>query len=229
MIRSRFPCSPKLAAARVVGRPGPSEPTIGRAGLSLVELLLFVGILGLSTSALVGFFLFSTDGRIRQTIAGDVDQNAIQLQQFLEHEILQADSIIDPPIGKSGSILTLKVSDTASSPTIVSVVDTYMILIRRDAQYIFSSPDVRISAFRAYNTSPSADKPSVTVEYTLSRDIPTPNGGTYSKTIRQAVSVLPHQASSVCSCSSPVCDGGYYEWQICTSGACGAMSGVILC
>lgn len=199
-------------------------------GLSLVEVLLFVGILGLSTTALVAFFLFSTDGRIRETIAADVDQNVIQMQQFLEAEVRQSVSVLDPAPSRSGSILTLKQADQANDPTVLAVVDKYLILIRRDSQYIFSSPDVTVSGFRAFNTSQSADRQSVTLRYTVSRPIPLPNGGTYSRTVEQAISLLPQQAASTsCSCAAPACNNGTYQWQVCSMSVCSSMSGVVLC
>lgn len=203
---------------------------VARSGVTLVELLLFVGILALSTGAIIGFFLLTTDARVRHAVASDVEQSAIQVQGLLENEIRHAERIIDPAQGSSGAVLTLQVADDDTGPVIISVESGYLLIVRHDAEYLLTPPDVTVSGWRVYNVSASSARQTATVEFTVSKRIPLIKGGTYSRLVRQTFTVFPDDARSgnACSCPSPQCDHGIYEWGVC-EGSCVRLSGAVLC
>lgn len=200
-------------------------------GLSLVELLLFVGLLALMGGAIVGFFILTSESRIRQQTTTDVEQNIIQLHQFLAYEIRHAERIIDPPLGRSGSVLALQTTGIAANPTIITVQSGYVLLVRGESEYLISPPEVTVTDFRVFNTSPTASRASLGFTFTVSRLIPIPSRPTYSRKHEGAVTVLPDDAliGNTCGCAVPRCDGGKYEWEICESGSCRALSGALLC
>lgn len=202
-----------------------------RPGLSLVELLLFVGLLALISGAVIGFFFLTNEGRVRQQVVNDVEQNVIQLHQFLAYEVRHAETIIDPPRGKSGSVLTLQSPSAESNPTIIAVQSGFVLLIRGDAEYVLSPPEIVVSNFRVFNTSPSNARQSLGFTFTVSRDIPLPNAPDYMRRHDGAVTVFPDDAwtGRTCNCGAPRCDHNRYEWEYCQAGACHALSGAVLC
>jgi type II secretory pathway pseudopilin PulG len=202
-----------------------------RRGVSLVELLLFVGLLALMSGALVGFFLLTSDTRVRQQVVSDVEQNVIQLHQFLAYEIRHAERVIDPPLGESGSVLTLRSRGVDSDPVIIAVQSGFVLLIRKDAEYVLSPPEVVVSDFRVHNTSPSDARASVAFSFLVSKQIPIPGQAAYERRHDGAVTVLPDDAptGNACGCAAPRCDHGLYEWETCEAGACIALSGSVLC
>ena len=202
-----------------------------RPGVTLIELLLFVGILAMSMGAILAFFLLTTESRVRQQVANDVEQNAIQLEQFFENEVRHAERIIDPPLGETGSILTLESSDVGANPVIVAVQSGYVLLVRGDAEYVLSPPEVTVSDLQVFNASTSDNRQGVLLTYTVSRILPLAKSGYYRRNVTQGISVLQDDSrtGNPCNCAAPACDDGLYKWKICSDMLCTETSGSIAC
>lgn len=200
-------------------------------GLSLVELLIFVGLLAMTMGAVLAFSVMTADSRARQQTAADVEQNIIQLQQFLETEVRHAERITMPARGESGSLLVLQSGYGESNPVIIATQSGMLLLVRKDEEYVISPPEVTVSDMRVFNTSPSDDRQSLAVRFTVSRVIPLPVPLTYSRTQTVGLTVYPDDyiTGSVCNCGAPRCDNDRYEWEYCESSVCTAKSGSLLC
>ncbi len=200
-------------------------------GVTLVELLLFVGILAMSMGAILAFFLLTTESRVRQQVANDVEQNAIQLEQFFENEVRHAERIIAPARGQSGTVLTIESSDSDTNPVIVAVQSGYLLLIRGDAEYLLSPPEVTVSDLKVFNTSASDNRQSVLLQYTVSRILPLAKSGYYRRTVSQGLTVLQDdtRTGNPCGCAAPSCIGGLYSWNICSGTTCTPTTGMITC
>ena len=207
------------------------SPKSSRPGLTLVELLLFTALLALSTGAIVGFFLLTSESRVRQQVAADVEQNVLQIHQFLSHEIRHAERILEPALGKSGSVLALQSDPVDSSPIIIAVQSGVLLLVRKDSEYALSPPEVFVDGFRVFNASPADAIGSVAFRFSVSRPIPLATSSAYVREAEGAIAVFPDQqlTGNGCGCALPRCDNGLFEWEHCVSGVCQAMSGAVLC
>lgn len=216
--KSQVP-SPKSALAQV------------RPALTLVELLLFVALLGLAGSAVLGLLLLTHEIRARQGAIANVEHNGLQLLQFLQHEIRHAERIKDPPTAASGSILTLQSSDSASDPIVVAVQTGRVLLVRRDLEHVLTPREITVTDFRIWNTSPSALLPSVQLSFTLRGTVPLLQTGAYIRTFVSGVTSFPDMETqgNPCGCAPPACINGRYRWFVCESGVCRATMGSITC
>jgi type II secretory pathway pseudopilin PulG len=90
----------------------------GQSGYTLIELLLYVIILGslLATASL--YFATSTESRVKNQSINEVNQQGTLAMERITQTIRNADSITSPVTGATDDSLTLVVPTGAQSPTI---------------------------------------------------------------------------------------------------------------
>ena len=202
-----------------------------RRGLTLVELLLFVGILALASGAIIGLMVLTNENRARQGATVDVEQNGLQLLQFLTNEIRHAERILGPARGSSGSILVLQVADDNSNPVIIAAQSGALLLVRRDAEANLTPVQVMVTEMRVWNTSVTDDRPSLSLSFTV-RGIAAPTqSGAYTRTFQTGMTLFPDALTqgAACGCGAPQCVGHHYRWFVCNAGSCAATTGSLLC
>lgn len=201
-----------------------------RPGTTLVELLLFLAFFALSSGAVLAFFFSTSEQRIRQQTVMTVDQSGIQLLQTLSERVRNAERIIAPAIGASGSILTLQMPAEEDSPSIFSVQSGSVLLVSHDTPIYLGSERVFVSDFVVRNTSSSADRQSVLINFTITRSVTLTTPLTYSRPFEILVTLFPDDAVNAhCSCTSPICTNGHYHWQVCDADVCSAATTDIRC
>lgn len=87
-------------------------------GFTLIEILLYVGIA--STILLVSTMFLQTllEARIKNTTIAEVEQQGLQVMQYITQTIRNAESVTIPSVGTSASLLTLDVVDVSDDPTL---------------------------------------------------------------------------------------------------------------
>ena len=144
-----------------------------------------------------------------------------------------AERVLEPPLGESGAVLALQTGTPDMNPTIVGIKGGSLLMIEKYNEFGLSDALVRVSNFRVFNTSASADMPSVYVRFTLTRDIPLPQIHSYSRAFEGAFSLFPDDEASgdACGCAAPVCagSGSLYLWETCEGEACEALSSHLSC
>lgn len=98
------------------------------AGYTLIELLLYVGIVGALLTGVTMFFGSTLDARVKNQSISEVDQQGAQIMELITQTVRNADSITTPAAGASGSTLTLVVPTPAASPTIFNMSGTTSVL-----------------------------------------------------------------------------------------------------
>src|SRR3989338_1630082 len=78
-----------------------------RSGATLVELLLFTGVIAIMAGAIVSFSLFSRGLGTRNELIAEVEQNGSQVIQRILQEVQDADLIAHPSAGKASDTLVL--------------------------------------------------------------------------------------------------------------------------
>lgn len=90
-------------------------------GYTLIELLLYIGILGSILLSIVYFFGAVVDTRIKNQTISEVDQQGAFLMDKITQTIRNATSISSPGVGSSGNSLSLVVPTGSQSPSLFDV------------------------------------------------------------------------------------------------------------
>lgn len=200
-----------------------SGPPSCRSGATLVELLIFVAVTSVIASFALPMLFSATESRMLQQTVSIVEQNGTQALQRISLNIRQAQRVLDPPMGATGSVLALETESGALSPVIVGVSSGSLVMIIHTLRETITSPQVAVRDFLVQNTSVSEEDPSVSLSFTLSRTIRLQQPHSYAREFEALVSGYPDDEDglSSCSCSMPACQGANtYAWQLCQAGNC---------
>ena len=209
-----------------------------RPGISLIELLLFVALMAFSGLVIVDLLLTTSDSQARQRTVSDVEQGGVQIAQLLEYEIHHAERILKPALQSSGSTLIMQMSDAEANPTLIGLATGSLVIIEKSTLYPVSDPQMTVSDFHVWNTSPSDSKPSARIMFTLTRRVPIPTLPFYRRTFDVAVTVFTDDVlqgvtcgTGAVVCASPSCNTrhSHWDWSVCNGGACKTQSGALVC
>lgn len=207
--------------------------SLPRRGTTLIELLLFIGILGLMSGVALPLLFTSSDNRLLQQTVSIVEQNGSQLLQYIGQYVRSSERILDPPAGQTGAVLTLQTESGSTMPTILGTESGTLVLIRRALKQDLSSPQVAIKDFVVRNTSVSSARPSVLIQFRVSRTIRLHAPRTYERTFEELFTLYPDDvlATQPCSCSAPQClvGGGNYVWHVCEGSHCSLVQTPLHC
>ncbi len=89
-------------------------------GYTLIELLLYIVLLGILLGATTTYFGAILDARVKNQSISEVDQQGAAAMEYITQTIRNADSITSPTAGATANSLTLAVPTGALSPTIFS-------------------------------------------------------------------------------------------------------------
>jgi len=194
-----------------------------RDGTTLVELLLFMTIVALVGASILPIFYASTDNRLLQQTIAIVEQNGTQLLQNVSYRIRNAERVLDPPLGETGSVLALQTGSGAIDPVLIGINSGSLVILRHTTKQYLSASQVALQDFVVRNTSTSTTRNSVMISFRVSRTIRLRAPRTYSKTYTALFTLPPvdSPADSGCSCTPPTCSGtNRYAWDICQEGTC---------
>ncbi len=194
-----------------------------RPGTTLIELLIFMGVLAAIGTAVFPLLFSSTEDRLLQQTIALVEQNGIQTLQSIGTRITQAERIYTPSLATSGSVLALRMGSGTLNPTIIGLNSGTLILVEGIDRQELSSSQVAISNLVFRNTSVSSRRQSIEVTFTVSRAIRLQAPRSYRQSF-QAVFTLPPDdvlQPSNCSCSLPGCaPNNIFVWEVCQASTC---------
>ncbi len=194
-----------------------------RHGVTLIELLLFLGIFAVVSIAILPLLFLAIDSRIRQQTMAVVEQNGMQLMQNMSYVVHGSERILDPPLNATGSVLALQTGSGALTPTMIGVSSGAIILVRHTTREVITSSEMTVSNFVVRNTSTSADRQSVRVSFDVSSTMHLPQPRTYKQSFSTLITLFPDDkpAASPCDCAVPDCSApNTYAWQVCQSNQC---------
>lgn len=204
-----------------------------RAGITMVELLLFVGISGLMAGTVIPMLMSATESRQRQDALALAEQNGEQILQTITTQVRNAERIIYPSTGSSSIVLALQTDSGSTTPTIFGLSDGALIMIQGRNKRILSSPLVAVTSFGVDNTSTSDDRQSLAVTFAVERVIRFRQPLVYEAVFDTVINVFPDDelATNNCDCITPYCDttgSGQYIWEACIDNTC-IPFGAVLC
>lgn len=100
--------------------------TPAQHGYTLLELLLYITILGALLGALTMFFGTITDARVKNQSVAEVEQQGMAIMDAITQTVRTATAITSPATGASGSSLTLAMPTSSVNPTIFDGTATNM-------------------------------------------------------------------------------------------------------
>jgi type II secretory pathway pseudopilin PulG len=200
-----------------------------RAGFTLLETLLFLGILSIMSVTIVMVFLSTQEARVRQKSIAAVEQSGTQVVELMTKNVRRAEQVLAPASGSTGSVLTLQMALNSEYPTIFSRVGSgNLLLVQRSLTSALLQSNLHISnlVFRNVNNT------NVYMSFILSTTIPTIPPSVYTRTFQSTATLYPDDQSESggCgTCPSPSCNNHLYEWYICESGTCQSSATTFAC
>lgn len=200
--------------------------TKNRAGVTLIELMIFIAIMSIMASTLIPLLFSVTKSRQRQDAIALVEQNGAQVLQEIIHAVQSAERIISPPAGEQDVILVLQTDSEATNPTLIIRYSGSVLMVQGSTRRTLSSELVGVTGFVVENTSTAADRQSVLVSLDMSREIRINQPLVYESHFDAVINLHPDDVTTgdSCGCVDPFCDDtgtdDIYVWQVCIDGIC---------
>jgi type II secretory pathway pseudopilin PulG len=155
--------------------PPKNQPrTLSRQrGYTLIELLLYVVIVGALLTTVTFFYGTVTAARVKNQTIIEVNDQGAAVMDYVTQTIRNATAITAPATGLSAASLTLAVPTGSLSPTVFSLTGSAPITIQvkegAGAQVPLTNDDVQISGLTFKNLSRAATPGSVQVSFVIGR------------------------------------------------------------
>ncbi|PIR49016.1 hypothetical protein COU80_01220 [Candidatus Peregrinibacteria bacterium CG10_big_fil_rev_8_21_14_0_10_55_24] len=202
-----------------------------RPGVTFVELLLFLGVFAMCCGVLITVLVFSQEQRVRQQTITAVEQEGVQLLQMLARRVRNAENILDPPAGSSGSLIAMQMGHEDLNPTILAQGSGTVVVVEGDTLRSISPSGLQIIDLRFANTSVDAERQSARISFVAQRTIPLPGFPLYRQPFALSIALFPDNdwSGDDCACVTPQCIGGVYQWQVCILEACQDATTTLVC
>lgn len=161
------------------------------SGYTLIELLLYVVIVGSFLIALSSFFITSTEARVKGESIAEVNDQGIAVMDHITQTIRNGSAITSPAAAASASALTITVPTSSLSPTIFSVSNGALQVKEGTAAAVaLTNSNVQVSNVTFKNLTRSGTSGIVQISFTLTR---VNNGGRtefdYQKTFTSSAEI----------------------------------------
>jgi Tfp pilus assembly protein PilW len=144
-----------------------------QSGYTLMELLMYVSVVGGLLVAVMVFFGIVADARIKSQSTALVNEQASTAMETITSTIHNATSITSPTAGASNSSLTLVVPTGALSPTIFNLSGTILQIKEGAAAAVpLTSSDVQVTSLTFKNLTRAGTSGLVQVIITMKRTNP---------------------------------------------------------
>lgn len=190
-----------------------------RTGSSLLETVLFLGILSIISGTIVAVFISTQDARVRQRAVAELEQQGTQTLAAVTKLIRRAETVVIPPEDSTGSILLLQMAQNDEFPTIVTRIGSGILLAQKSATSALLSPNITVSNLVFRNVGDA----NVWMSFDLTAVIPTLQKRTYTRSFKGTATLFPDDqgdAGGCGSCPEPACISGRYTWYVCESDVC---------
>ncbi len=152
----------------------------GRQGFTIVELLIYMGILAILMTILTRLFTATVDVQLTSEATGGVEEDSRYIYSRLAYDIARSDSIVTPDVpGISSDSLTMLIG---SVPYTYRVIGTNLVLDDESLNsYLTNISDVTFTQL-----GPVTGKKSIWVTYTITSTIQS-SSGTDTKNIETTI------------------------------------------
>lgn len=199
-----------------------------RAGFTLLETLLFFGIVGIISVTFVSVYIATQEARVRQQAIAEVEQRGALLLSTMTKTIRRAEAVLLPAANQTGSILALQMRGNGEFPTIFTRNGSGMAIVQKTTTGSLLNTRSRVGSFTAQNVEGTA----VFFSFVLTTTVPSIPPSPYSRRFEATVSLFPDhelEAGGCGSCSVPTCANGVLQWHHCQSDVCTVSTTTLPC
>lgn len=200
-----------------------------RNGFSLLETLLFFGILSIMSGTIVAVYISTQEARIRQRSVAELEQTGTSLLETMTKNIRRAEKVLAPATNTTGSILTLQMASNSEHPTIFARTPSgNLVNVQKTSTAGLLTSNVTVSKLTFRNVADA----NVAYSFDLTIIIPTVVPQPYTRTFSATVTLFPDdqsEAGGCGACTTPVCTNQEYIWYHCDNGTCAQSDTEIAC
>ncbi len=141
-----------------------------QAGFTLIELVVYVAIVGVLLLSIVSFYGLVIDVRVKNQSIAEVNQQGQLAMDGITQTIRNATSITTPALASSGAALTLVVPTGSLSPTVFKLNGTALqITAGVSTPVALTGSKVQISSLTFKNLTRAGTNGIVQVSFVISR------------------------------------------------------------
>lgn len=89
-----------------------------RRGFTIIELLLYTSASAIVLLGVSIFFSVVAESRVKNSAVAEVEQQGIQVMQFITQAVRNANDVTSPLPGTASFVLSLSVADQSKNPTV---------------------------------------------------------------------------------------------------------------
>ena len=115
-------------------------------GFTLVELLIYIVIVGIVIGSISTFFVLLIQTRAKNQTVSEIEQQGTQIIELMTQTLRNATAINSPAIATSGSTLSLNVSDLSKSPTVFDISGSEIRITEGAGQPVVLTNTTRLTA-----------------------------------------------------------------------------------
>ncbi len=205
-----------------------------RSGFSLLEMMLFLGIVSMMSLTLVSVFISTQDSRIRQQGVAALEQRGGQILQTLTRRIRRAETILSPRTPETGGILTLQMAQNTENPTIFFSSGSNLYIVEKTTISPVLNDRLQMFNLRFTNIA----NQSVLISFDLAIQLELPQKIIYKRHFESAVTLFTQNRWFEGGCNAPpfnpvttctpvqTCVNHIYLWKYCDIGVCATSSTV---
>jgi len=162
-------------------------------GYTLIELLLYVALIGILLSAVTAFFGVTADARLKNQTISEVNEQGTYALDYIAQAVRNASVITLPAAASSGSQLTLTVPTSSLSPTVFSVANGVLQVKEGTGSAVaLTNSNIQVTSFTVTNLTKSGTMGIAQIAITINRV----NGGgrnefDYQRTFTTSAGVRP--------------------------------------
>lgn len=146
-----------------------SSADSSQRGYTLIELLLYITILGSLLGAVAGFYAVTQSTQAKAQVISEVDQQGAMVIEAITHTIRNANGINTPAAGVTSAVASLSMPSAPSNPTIYDVSGTSLRIKQGTATTVLlTSPSVRVTNLAFRNLTRGSTDGALQVSFTLS-------------------------------------------------------------
>lgn len=142
-------------------------------GFTLLELLLYISIVGGLLSTVVIFFTTTVEARVKAQTVSEVNQQGTAALEYITGIIRDADSITTPAVAGSGTTLTIAVPTGSLSPTVIDLSGTTLQIKEGTGTAVaLTDSKVQVSNLLFKNLTRSGTPGVISISFLVSRANP---------------------------------------------------------
>jgi len=170
-----------------------STYTNRQQGYTLIELLLYVAIVGSLLTGVVTFFGIVVDARVKNQSVTEVNEQGTFALDYVAQTIRNANSLTSPTIGTTASALTIAVPTASLTPTVFSLSSGALQVKEGAAAAVnLTGSKVQVTAFSVKNLSRANTPGIIQISLTLNRTTNIAgNNYDYPRTFTTSVAIRP--------------------------------------